>query len=242
MRGTGILLLLSFTGGTSASVAAAEEIAAERRADASVYQVQGFDAVATGIAGRVAVRVGPAWSVRATGPATAIARLRVEHDKGALRLSSRERWQGRPREEDRQVRVTVTMPRLVKASVGGSGSMTVDRVSGPYLRASVGGSGSLALGDVALGELNVSIGGSGGVTAAGRAGRLKISAAGSGNLSAAGLHAASATVAVAGSGTIRAAVNGDATVAVAGSGSVDLGRAARCSVRRAGSGRVVCGG
>ncbi len=231
--------VLSLTVAALAQPASADEIIGQPEGEAIVYRVDGFDRVAQGIAGAVDVRVGPAWSVRAYGPAAALAELEVEREGQSLRLRPRNGW--RDGRLLRQVRVAVTMPRLVSASVGGSGRMTVEGARGPQLRAAVGGSGSLALGTVAVDELAVSIGGSGGITAAGTAGRLKVSSSGSGGFAAPGLRAASAAVSAAGSGSVRAAVAGPAAVSLAGSGSVNLGPAAQCTTRRVGSGRVTCG-
>lgn len=239
MRLTGYLLTLA--GAALTTAAQAEEITGEPNGDTMVYDVAGFDSIGLGTAATVDVRVGPTWSVRATGPASALAAVRVEREGQSLRIRPRESWRDGDKALARQVRWSITMPKLTSASVGGSGRMVVDRVTGSALRASVGGSGSLAFGAVAVEDLDVAIGGSGGVTAAGRATRLKVRNGGSGSLVAPDLRAGTATVSAAGSGSVRAAVDGSATVSLAGSGMVDLGRAAQCTVRRAGSGKVVCG-
>lgn len=95
---------------------------------------------------------------------------------------------------------------------------------------------------VAVSDLSLSIGGSGSISVAGSTDRLTVRSSGSGGVIAPGLRAASAKVSTAGSGRVRAMVNGPATVSMAGSGSVDLGDGARCTVSRAGSGRAICGG
>ncbi|OWK30780.1 head GIN domain-containing protein [Sphingomonas mucosissima] len=239
MRLTGYLL--TFAGALCATAAQADEITGERDGEALVYRVGGFDSVGLGIPASVDIRVGPDWSVRASGPANALAELRVERDGRSLQLRPRNGWRNTNASLARQVRVIITMPQLASASIGGSGRMAVDRVTGESLRASVGGSGSLALGTVAVDNLAVSIGGSGEVTAAGRAAQLTVKNSGSGRFAAPDLRASGATVSAAGSGQVRAVVDGPATVSLAGSGMVDLGRGAKCTVRRAGSGRVICG-
>lgn len=240
MRLTGYVL--TFAGAVCATTAQADEITGERDGEALVYRVGGFDSVGLGIPASVEIRVGPTWSVRASGPTNALAELRVEREGRSLRIRSRDGWSSDRGALARQVRVVITMPQLASASVAGSGRMMVDRVTGASLRASVGGSGSLALGSVAVDDLEVSIGGSGAVTAAGRATRLTVKNGGSGRFAAPDLRASSATVSTAGSGRVRARVDGTATVSLAGSGVVDLGQGARCTVRRVGSGKVICGG
>lgn len=235
-------LLLSLIAAAPVEADAAKEIVGERQADSTTYRVDGFDSIGLATAATVEVTVGSGWSVRAFGPADALAALRVEREGNSLRLRPRDGWRQSDRSRDRQVRVLVTMPRLTSASLSGSGQMTVDRASGPELRGAVSGSGSLVFGTVSVEELSVAIAGSGSITAAGSAAQLRVRNSGSGAFRAPTLRASQATVAVAGSGSVRAAVQGPATVSLAGSGVVDLGQSARCTVKRAGSGRVTCGG
>lgn len=218
----------------------------ERQGDAVAYSVAGFDKVGFALAGEMDVRVGAAWSVRATGPAAAFANLRVTRENGSLQI--RPRFEGRSdaqrerdRQLERQVRFVVTIPSLSGVALGGSGRMTVDRVQGGAFDAALGGSGTLALGNLQVDRAEISLGGSGNITASGSAHSLKVSMGGSGNLSAPGLRAARADVSAAGSGGIRATVDGPANVSVVGSGTVDLGRGARCTVTRMGSAQVRCG-
>lgn len=235
------LLLLPLAGAAIARDRDGIEIAGERSGDAMIYRAQGFDAVALGTAATVDVRVGPAWSVRATGPAAALAALRVERDGNTLALRRPKGARNGDWRLEQQVRISVTLPRVASASVGGAGRMRVDQVTGGRLNAAVGGSGALSFARIAVDEFDVAIGGSGSVAAAGTAARLDVKTGGSGGLVAPDLRARSAEVATAGSGSVRASVDGTATVSLVGSGSVDLGRGARCTVSRMGSGRVTCG-
>jgi hypothetical protein len=235
----------------TAAVAAASNdrgpgLPGERQGDATTYRVADFDKVGFGLAGEIEVRVGPAWSVRAMGPATAFANLRIVRENGSLEIRPRfENRSDAQRESDRvlerQIRFVVTLPRLSGVALGGSGRMTVDRVQGSAFDAALGGSGTMALGNLQVDRAEISLGGSGSITAAGSARSLKVNMGGSGNVQAPGLHAASATVSSAGSGGIRATVDGPAQVSVVGSGTVDLGRGARCTITRMGKAQVRCG-
>lgn len=213
----------------------------QRQGDTVSYAAADFDKVAFGLAGDVDVRVGPTWSVRATGPAAAFADLRIVREDGKLEIAHRYNNRETNRELERQVHFVVTLPRLTGATLGGSGRMTVDQVRGSAFDATVGGSGSLSLGTIAVDRATVAIGGSGGITARGTARNLSVSVGGSGSLQAPGLRAASARVSTAGSGIVRATVDGPATVSTVGSGQIDLGPNARCSVTRMGRAQVRCG-
>ena len=215
-------------------------IAGERQGDVTNYRAGDFAKVAYGVPGAVEIRVGPAWSVRATGPAAAFANLRVTNERGTLQIDHRYRDRKTDDALERQVHFTITVPQLTAVALGGSGRMTVDRVSGAAFDAAVGGSGSLALGSIAVERAEVSIGGSGDVTASGSARNLSVNLGGSGSFDAPGLRAAGAEIASAGSGRIRTTVDGSAQVSLVGSGSIDLGPNARCSVSRMGSGQVRC--
>lgn len=213
----------------------------ERQGDATAYRVADFDKVGFGLAGEIDVRVGPAWSVRATGPAAAFDNLRVTRKNGSLDIGRRFNDRDKDRALERQVRFVVTVPRLSGVALGGSGRMVVDRVNGGAFDAALGGSGSITLASLRVDRAEISLGGSGNITAAGATGSLKVSMGGSGNVQAARLRATSATVSSAGSGGIRATVNGPARVSVVGSGTVDLGSGARCTVTRLGKAQVRCG-
>lgn len=215
-------------------------IAPERRGEAMVYRVDGFDEVALGGNATVEVRVGPGFSVVARGPAAAFANFRVERRGHTLELGRR--YQRGGDQSDRAITVLVTLPRIAGASLGGAGRLAVDRVAGERFHGAVGGSGRMALGDVAVNSADLSIGGSGSIEAAGRAEALSVSIGGSGDLAAPRLRAHRAEVSVGGSGSVRATVDGPATVSVAGSGDVDLGPGARCRTSKVGSGKVRCGG
>jgi hypothetical protein len=213
----------------------------QRQGDAMVYSAQGFDTVGLGGAAHVEVRVGGNYSVRAVGPAAAFENFRVEVRDGALNVGPR--YRSRHGDDDLQKRITVyvTLPHLKGANVGGSGSLHADRVEGAEFSGAVGGSGSLRVDALRADKVNASIGGSGDIRAAGMAKALNVNIGGSGSFTGPDMHAASAKVSSAGSGRVRAVVDGPAKVSLVGSGEIDLGSAARCSVTKMGSGSVRCG-
>ena len=216
-------------------------VAPRNAGGALVYPIDGFTAVSLALPANVDVRVGPGFSVRATGPARAFNDIRVTRDGSSLQIERR--YRGRSRDENlaRGVHFVVTMPRIEAAHIGGSGGIKVDRVNGRRFDAAVGGSGSLMLGTVAVDRLSGDIGGSGSIVAGGTRGDLSVTIGGSGRVAGVLRRARGATVSIAGSGGVRAQVEGNANVSIAGSGNADLGPRARCSVSRVGSGRARCG-
>lgn len=212
-------------------------IAAQGSGTTRTFAASDFDRVELRGSDDVAVRVGPAFSVRAEGTPAILDRLKITRDGRTLKIG---RQKGVYREGT--VRILVTLPRIAAAAISGSGDMSVDRVTGGGFDASVAGSGDLTLPSLRVEQLALSLAGSGDVTAAGMARALRVNIAGSGDLSARALVASGADVNVVGSGSVAATVRGQATVTSMGSGDVDLGSAARCSVTKMGSGTVRCGG
>ena len=212
-----------------------------RDGDTTVYPAQGFDEVAFGGAATADVRVGPSWSVRATGPAEALAEMRVRVEGDKLIIDNRQPYREGRSELQRQVHFAITLPRLDEVALGGSGKMTVDQVDGARLGVAVGGSGSLSIGRLAVDSAAVSIGGSGSVTTTGTARALTVNIGGSGSFDAPGLRAQGATISTAGSGSVRTSVDGHATVSTVGSGRIDLGTGAHCQISRMGRSEVRCG-
>ena len=118
--------------------------------------------------------------------------------------------------------ISVKMPRVAGAYLSGSGHVAVLSVneSNPVaLRLS--GSGALDF-DGTAPVVDVDVSGSGDVNLAGSTDRLSADLAGSGGIDAANLPARAGSIALSGSGNVRATINGPADVSVSGSGDVDL--------------------
>lgn len=207
---------------------------------ARTFQVADFRKVELAGADDVDVRVGPAFAVRAEGPAEQLDKLDIRRDGSTL-------WVGRKREKSgwsmsrgKGVKVYVTMPAIEAAALSGSGNLSVDTARAKKFEAALAGSGNLRLGSVQAEDLELDLAGSGNMTAAGQTGKLEINIAGSGNVESPTLKAADAEISIAGSGNVSAAVTGNAKVTVMGSGDVTLTGGARCNTTKMGSGEIRC--
>ena len=207
------------------------------------FAVTDFSGVDLRGADNVDVRVGTGFSVRAEGPSDQLDRLKIEKVGTTLRVGRVNtlgfNWGSG---DQGSVTIFVTMPRIVEASIAGSGDMAIDRVEGQNFTGATAGSGDLDVAALNVQSGDFSIAGSGDMRMKGSAKQLKLNIAGSGNIDARGVKAEGADVAVAGSGNVRADVTGPARVSVMGSGDVDLGTGARCTTSKMGSGDVHCGG
>lgn len=250
----GAALLLAGCG-----AAQAERVQLSGRAEQRSVTVSAFDKVELKGPDRVVVRVGGSPSVTMAGDGAVLDRLRFSVKDGQLIVERDGRGWTIGGERERAT-VTITVPRLAAASVGGSGEMSVDRVGGGDFAAAVGGSGALRVGEARANKLEaavggsgalrfdrvdadsveMAIGGSGSIDAAGRARSVKAAIGGSGNVEAKNLVARTAAVSIAGSGDAAVNASDDASVATMGSGNVTVHGGARCQTTSMGSGRIRC--
>jgi hypothetical protein len=214
-----------------------DAIAEASPATTKSFAVTGFHGVDLRGSDDAIVRVGPAFSVRATGPKTVLDNLEVAVRDGELRIGRRKGWTWRGTAD---ARIEVTLPALRSASISGSGEMRVGPVRGSAFAGSVAGSGTLTLERLDVQGVELSIAGSGDIKAAGRAARAQYSSAGSGDIDAAAVTSESLSVSTAGSGGVAARATGSADVSVVGSGDVTIRGTTRCKVSRVGSGDVDC--
>lgn len=239
--GYGLALLIPLAAcGNSFGGDSSPGIAGTGSGDTRSYPVDGFTAVALEGPDDVDVRVGSAFSVRAQGNESELAKLKIERKGDTLEIG-RIRKYGIGWSSGKGVRITVTMPRITAAELASSGNLSVDRAESPSFKGDLAGSGNLSIAGLATGDAKFSIAGSGNVKAGGHADRLVVDIAGSGDFDAADLAASGAKISIAGSGGVRAKVTGDAKVDILGSGDVDLGPGAKCSTNKMGSGSVRCG-
>ena len=252
----GATALLAACGG-----AQAERVQLSGKSEQRPVPVAAFDSVELKGPDRVVVRVGGAQSVTMAGDSAVLAEMEVAVERGRLIVKRRGRLSNVSGDNERAT-VTVTVPQLAAASVGGSGDMTVDRVGGGSFEAAVGGSGELRIGqaqaariEAAVGgsgvlsfaqiqadSVEMAVGGSGAIEAAGRTRSIEAAIGGSGNIRAGGLQSENADIAVAGSGTADVHARGQAKIAIAGSGDAVVRGGAQCKTSKMGSGTVRCGG
>jgi len=252
----GALLLLAGCG-----LAKAERIELSGRSEQRAVQVSAFDKVQLKGPDRVVVQVGGAQSVSLAGDSAVLDRLEVRVDDGELVVRRKGRnWSVSGMRE--RAMITVTVPRLAAAAVGGSGEMSVDKVGGSNFAAAVGGSGELRIGQAQAGKVKaavggsgdlrfdridadsveMAIGGSGTIAAAGRTRMVEAAIGGSGDVEAGALAARTAEIAIAGSGNAAINASETAKISIAGSGDVNVSGGARCQTSKMGSGSVRCGG
>lgn len=206
------------------------------------YDLTGFTAVEVAGPDDVTIRQGDAFSITARGRKEALDRLEIKLDGPDLSIGrKREGFSLSSNDDDDDIDIAITLPRLAKVRLTGSGTIDADNVDGDAVEAVVTGSGDLKVAKLTGKRADVTVSGSGDIEIRGGAiGSGELSVTGSGDIDAEGLVATALEVSVTGSGNIDAQATGKADIRILGSGDVTLGSGATCSTRQMGSGTATC--
>ena len=136
--------------------------------------------------------------------------------------------------------ITVTVPELRGATIGGSGKMTIASLTGDA-NVTIGGSGMMEIERIAADNLTATVAGSGTMRGAGTTETLNLAIGGSGDVDFTDVQVGSAEVDVGGSGSAEFASDGDVIANIGGSGDVRVNGDASCTANTFGSGDLVCG-
>jgi hypothetical protein len=202
------------------------------------YQVADFERIATTGPQDVEIELGETFSVRAEG---AVARLQVVVENGELVIRPRDGTNWDWSDFD-STKIEVTMPRLTRVSLAGSGDISIDRVTGDRFSALIEGfGGSVSVDGLEVDQAEFTINGPGEIEAAGTARATRMNIDGPGKVRAGELRSQTAGITVNGPGEVELAVDQEADISLKGPGEVDIDGPARCSISTAGPGRVSCG-
>lgn len=204
------------------------------------FAATGFTGVELAGSDDVVVTRGERFSVIATGPQDVLDALVITVKNGVLdvrRETSAMNWG-----IGKGATIAVTLPRLDRAALTGSGMLTVDDASGDAVALSVSGSGDLTVAAVTAKTLDISLAGSGDIgIAGGKADSADVALAGSGDVAIKGVALTTADIALSGSGDVDVTASGTADISIVGSGDVRVGGGAKCDSSKLGSGTVTCG-
>ncbi|MBV8660479.1 MAG: DUF2807 domain-containing protein [Burkholderiales bacterium] len=185
-------------------------------------QVPSFDGISTSGAWDIDVRVGPAASVRITGPQDVLDRITTEVIDGNLVIGQKPHTNTHWYKSDPTPHVYVTVPVLKRYSAEGAGETTLHDVTGEQFALSFEGAGAL--------------------TASGKLKSLNVSAHGAGELNLKGLQADDVTANLEGLGSIYLYAHQSLTASVNGIGSLTYyGHPARMTRSVNGIGSVSAG-
>lgn len=136
------------------------------------------------------------------------------------------------------LKFTLTVPKLEKVSLSGSGTLAVSGFRGNTLEIKLSGSGSAGLDDVKYRTVGLNISGSAATKMSGTAEKITIRVSGSGDVDARELKSETSEVRVSGSGTIQVWATKTLKARVSGSGDIQYRGNPQVEKRVSGSGRV----
>jgi hypothetical protein len=163
----------------------------------------------------------------------------VENDELVIRPRDGTNWDW---SDFDSTKVRITMPRLTRVSLTGSGDISIDGVRGDRFSALVEGfAGSISVDGLEVDQAEFTINGPGEIEAAGTAGATRMTINGPGEVRAGELRSRTAAITVNGPGEVELAVEQEADISVKGPGEVDISGPAHCSISTSGPGSVSCG-
>jgi hypothetical protein len=199
------------------------------------YQVADFERISTTGPQDVEIKFGEAISVRAEG---AIGSLEVVVENGELVIRPRNGWDW---VRTNSTTLYVTVPRLTRVFLNGTGNVSIDQVKGDRFAGVLEGfAGDLTITGLEVDQAEFTIDGPGDIAAAGTARATRVTINGPGEFKAGELKSQTAVIRVSGPGDVELAVEQEADVSVSGPGEVDIDGPARCTVSTSGPASVNC--
>ena len=147
-------------------------------------------------------------------------------------------WGGDSEAANQPVEISLGTHDLSAAWVNGSGSLSIDKVSGLKFDLSVAGAGSVDIGSIAVDQLKVGLAGSATGKLSGKALRLAAGIDGSSDLQATELTAADAFITASGPATVGVTATQTAKVTASGAATISLRGRPACTNRLDGSATV----
>ncbi len=178
----------------------------------------------------------------ATGPQDALDRLTVEARDGRLVIGQRQFAGDADRRAPRgAVTIRINAANLQSATMGGAGSLRIDRMKGNRVNIGLRGPGTLSVGTIAADRLSVAMIGNGTMTLGGTAKQAQMTLSGAGLFDAGALAVDALTFDGEGAGDHMLRAVKTAAVTARGVGkTIVLGKPV-CTVRNVGNGSVQCG-
>ncbi len=220
-----------------ALLAIAPAVAAEKR-----FGLTSFEAIEVNADYAIEVTTRAPVGAVATGPQDALDRLTVEARDGRLVIGQRQFAGDADRKAPRgAVTIRINAANLRSATMGGAGSLRIDRMKGTRVSIGLRGPGTLSVGTIATDRLSVTMIGNGTMTLGGTAKQAQMTLSGAGMFDAGALAVDMLTFDGEGAGDHMLRAVKTAAVTARGVGqTVVLGKPV-CTVRNIGNGSVQCG-
>lgn len=231
------LVLRSAGLAAAALLAVAPAVAAEKR-----FGLTSFEAIEVNADYVIEVTTRAPVGAVATGPQDALDRLTIDARDGRLVIGQRQFAGDADRRTPRgSVTIRINAANLRAATMGGAGSLRIDRMKGTRVTVGLRGPGTLSVGAIATDRLSVAMIGNGTMTLGGTAKQAQMTVSGAGKFDAGALKVDMLTFDGEGAGDYSLHAVKTAAVTARGVGkTVVLGKPT-CTVRNIGAGSVQCG-
>ncbi len=222
------LLLAAFFAGTAPAAAATRN-----------FGITSFTKVRVDGPFAVVLKTGIAPFARASGSPAALDQVAIEVRGDTLVIHrDLDSWGGYPGKDPGPVAISLGTHDLSDAWINGSGSLSIDRVTGLAFGLSLQGSGSAEIDEADVDQMNASIAGTASAMLRGRAAKLTAVVRGISSLDAAGLTAKDAVIGADGATKITAEISDEATIDATGPATMQLAGNPACTLRVSGSASV----
>lgn len=201
--------------------------------------VNSFSELTFGLAGNIYIKQGNTQSVEVDCSDEVFEKLDFNHSGDRLTIQSEGSWGWNSGIKKSELTVYITMVKVNRLSLGGSGSLMGDGIiNSEDLGLYVSGSGNMDL-NIQTVELTTRVSGSGKISLAGNADELDAKISGSGSVKARDVIAKNVTAAISGSGSVYIEATDEIKARISGSGSVYYsGDPKRLDSNSSGSGKI----
>ena len=200
------------------------------------FGVSDFDRIRVEGPFKVTLKTGVAPFATATGSPAATDRIAIDVEGRTLVVHSNvSSWGGYPGKSAGPVEIAIGTHDLTQAWLNGSGSLSIDKVSGLSFALTIQGAGKASIEKADIDQLQVGVSGGGSATLGGRAGKLKTIVRGDSQLDAAELATKDADIGADGPSTVSLRVTNTASIQAAGVASIALSGDPACTAKLTGS-------
>lgn len=205
------------------------------------FDLKGFTGVKVAGPDDVTIRHGDAIAITAKGPKNELDELEIKLDGDVLSIGRKRSGFSFSSHDSDGVQIEITLPKLDKLRLTGSGSIDADSIEGDAVEAVVTGSGDLKVAKLSGKSAELTISGSGDIEiGGGTIGTGDYNVTGSGSIDADGLIADTLDISITGSGDVDAQATGAADVSILGSGDANISGGGKCTTKAMGSGTATC--
>lgn len=214
------------TGGLIASAIFKETVTGSGKAATEDRQVGAVTDVTLSGIGNLTIRQGDTPGLSVTADDNLLPLIETETSGKKLSIRTKSGFNLKP---TAPMTITLTVPKLERLSVSGTGNATTEKLTGENLTVKLSGAGNATLRDVTCKTLTISLSGAGNATITGSAEKATATISGAGEIDASGFKVAAAEVKVSGAGnasvwatdTLKAKVSGAGDVTYKGSPKID---------------------